>query len=241
MTDLTIFNNEQFGSVRTTEIDGTPYFVGKDIAEALGYVNAQKAIRDHVDDEDKTVNDSFTANGTEIILINESGLYSMILSSKLPKAKEFKRWVTAEVLPTIHRTGCYHIGKQTTVNTGAVQDTNARIRTAKALMEFTKIETLSESQRNALISKSVEILTGQPLSVTPTPIHEKTYSASEVGNRLGVSAQRIGKLANENNMKTPEYGEWYKDKSPYSSKEVETFRYNEKAVERFRTLLNKTE
>ena len=85
-----IFENEQFGSIRTVELDGTPYFVGKDVAEVLGYSNPQKAIRDHVDDEDRTVNESFTVNGTAITLINESGLYSLILSSKLPKAKEFK-------------------------------------------------------------------------------------------------------------------------------------------------------
>ncbi len=73
------------------EIDGEPYFVGKDVAEILGYSNPQKALRDHIDEEDKTLNDLFTVNGTKGVLINESGLYSLILSSKLPKAKEFKR------------------------------------------------------------------------------------------------------------------------------------------------------
>lgn len=104
---LKVFTNDQFGSVRTVMIDGTPYFVGKDVAEILGYSNPQKAIRDHVDEEDRTVNDSFTVNGTHGLLINESGLYGLILSSKLPAAKKFKHWVTSEVLPDIRRNGMY--------------------------------------------------------------------------------------------------------------------------------------
>lgn len=107
MADLQIFENEQFGQVRTLEINSEPWFVGKDVGEILGYSNTPKAIRDHVDEEDKTVNDLFTVNGTKGVLINESGLYSLILSSKLPKAKEFKHWVTSEVLPSIRRHGAY--------------------------------------------------------------------------------------------------------------------------------------
>lgn len=107
MADLQIFENEQFGQVRSIQINNEPYFVGKDVAEILGYSNTPKAIRDHVDEEDKTVNDLFTVNGTKGVLINESGLYSLILSSKLPKAKEFKHWVTSEILPTIRKHGAY--------------------------------------------------------------------------------------------------------------------------------------
>lgn len=105
--ELQIYKNAELGSVRTAVIDGEPFFVGKDVAVILGYSNPQKALRDHVDEEDKTLNDSFTVNGTKGILINESGLYSLILSSKLPNAKKFKRWVTSEVLPSIRRYGMY--------------------------------------------------------------------------------------------------------------------------------------
>lgn len=107
MSNLQIFKNESFGEVRTLTIDNEPWFVGKDVAEVLGYTNPQKALRDHIDDEDKTLNELFTVNGTKGILINESGLYSLIISSKLPKAKEFKRWVTSEVLPSIRKNGGY--------------------------------------------------------------------------------------------------------------------------------------
>lgn len=107
MTKLQVFNNAEFGSVHTTIIGGEPFFVGKDVAEILGYSNPQKALRDHVDEEDKTLNESFTVNGTMVILINESGLYSLILRSRLPKAMQFKRWVTSEVLPSIRKYGIY--------------------------------------------------------------------------------------------------------------------------------------
>ena len=108
---IQIFNNAEFGSVRTVIVDGEPWFVGKDVAAILGYSDTNKAIAMHVDDEDKKLNDktspSFGQRGTT--LINESGLYSLILTSKLPKAKQFKRWVTSEILPTIRKTGSYSI------------------------------------------------------------------------------------------------------------------------------------
>lgn len=109
MCDIKIYENPEFGAVRTFVIEGTPRFSGKDVAEALGYTNPQKALRDHVDSEDKTVNESFTVNGTMGILINESGLYSLVLSSKLPNAKKFKRWITNEVLPAIRKHGVYAV------------------------------------------------------------------------------------------------------------------------------------
>lgn len=109
MSELQIFNNAEFGSIRTLMLNDEPYFVGKDVAEILGYTNPQKAIRDHIDEEDKTLNESFTVNGTKGILINESGLYSLILSSKMPNAKKFKRWVTSEVLPAIRKYGAYAV------------------------------------------------------------------------------------------------------------------------------------
>ena len=109
-TKIQIFKNDVFGEVRTmTNEQGETFFVGKDVAEALGYKNPQKAVRDHVDEEDKTVNESFSVNGTQVVIINESGLYSLILSSQLEQAKAFKRWVTSEVLPQIRKTGRYEL------------------------------------------------------------------------------------------------------------------------------------
>lgn len=112
MDELKIFNNAEFGTVRTLEINGEPWFVGKDVAEILGYSNASKAVITHVDNEDKrfemfTAPDSQNGNLIKTAIINESGLYSLILSSKLPTAKNFKRWVTSEVLPAIRKHGMY--------------------------------------------------------------------------------------------------------------------------------------
>ena len=109
MNELQVFSNPEFGAVRALTIDGEPWAVGKDVAVAMRYSNPQKAVRDHIDPEDRTVNAAFTVNGTPATLINESGLYSLILSSKLPSAKRFKRWITAEVLPALRRTGRYEM------------------------------------------------------------------------------------------------------------------------------------
>ena len=110
---MKVFKHELFGEVRTmVNENGETFFVGSDVAKALGYKNPRKAIRDHVDDEDKTVNESFRVNGTQIVIINESGLYSLVLSSKLDAAREFKRWVTSEVLPAIRKSGRYELSSR---------------------------------------------------------------------------------------------------------------------------------
>lgn len=112
MNDLQLFNNPEFGAVRAVEVDGEPWFVGKDVAQALGYNDTDQALRKHVDDEDKlTRRFDWSGQGRSMTTINESGLYSLVLSSKLPGAKKFKRWVTSEVLPTIRKTGGYQLPK----------------------------------------------------------------------------------------------------------------------------------
>ncbi len=108
MNELQIFNSPEFGDIRAVEMDGEPWFVGKDMAAALGYKNPQEAIRTHVDDEDKGVSEILTPGGKQSLpIINESGVYSLIFSSRLEKAKEFKRWVTSVVLPSLRKHGAY--------------------------------------------------------------------------------------------------------------------------------------
>ncbi len=112
MNELKTFTNSEFGNVRIIEFNNEPWFVGKDVAAILGYVNPSKALLDHVDDDDKVNNDSLSSLGQRGgWLINESGLYSLILSSKLESAKRFKKWVTSEVLPSIRKTGSYAMPK----------------------------------------------------------------------------------------------------------------------------------
>ena len=118
MDEIKTFTNKEFGTVRTIVKDGEPWFVGKDVAEILGYKETAKAIRTHICAEDKGVSVLDTPGGQQkITLINESGLYSLILGSKLPKAKTFKRWVTSEVLPTIRKTGGYVANDEMFINT----------------------------------------------------------------------------------------------------------------------------
>lgn len=108
MTDLQIFNSPEFGAIRTIEKDGEPWFVGKDVATALGYEKPTDAVRKHTDMEDRGISKMETPSGIqEMTIINESGLYSLVLSSKLPTAKKFKRWVTNEVIPSIRKHGAY--------------------------------------------------------------------------------------------------------------------------------------
>ena len=144
--EIKVFSNEEFGSIRRVEIDGEYWLSGKDVAQVLGYSNPQKAVRDHVDEEDKTVNDSFTVNGTHIALINESGLYSLVLSSKLPSAKKFKRWVTSEVLPSVRKHGAYMTPETLEA---AILNPDYLIKVATALKQETEKRKALESKVQA--------------------------------------------------------------------------------------------
>ena len=147
--EMQVFNNEEFGSVRTLTIDNQPWFVGKDVAEALGFKDTSDALKRHVDDEDKLTR-CFTDSGQrrEMYIINESGLYSLILSSKLKSAKKFKRWVTSEVLPAIRLKGEYR--------TDPVRPKN--IAELIKLAEFTK-KTMREAGRSeAEVQKAIKEL-----------------------------------------------------------------------------------
>ena len=159
--DIQLFRNEQFGQLRGMNIEGEPWFVGKDVAQVLGYSNSPKAIRDHVDDEDKRSERIVHPLGgvQQTTFINESGLYSLILSSKLPKAREFKRWVTAEVLPQIRRTGGYIPGKaeddEKTILCKAVsilQRTLAELFTLEDVVRVRRMAGLSEAGTGHMIS-----------------------------------------------------------------------------------------
>ena len=143
MNEIKIFNNPEFGKVRTMEINGEPYFVGKDVAIILGYAKPENALTTHVDGDD-TLKQGVTDNlgrAQNTTLINESGLYSLILSSKLPKAKEFKRWVTSEVLPSIRKHGAYAVDE-------LLNDPEFAIKTFTALKE--------ERERSKRLSEQIE-------------------------------------------------------------------------------------
>ena len=204
MNELKVFNNPEFGKVRTVEINGEPWLVGKDVAAALGYQNPQRDIRDHVDEEDKGVTEMVTPGGKQSVpIINESGLYSLVLSSKLPGAKKFRRWVTSEVLPSIRKTGHYTAKPMTDYQMESI-----RVRKAQLLERLAK--EYDGTYRQVLQAHATKELTGEYLLPLPY-IGEKTYSAQEIGEKLGISANKVGMLANRNHLKTKQYGAWVND------------------------------
>lgn len=187
--ELQVYNNAEFGSVRTTVIDGEPFFVGKDIAEVLGYSNPQKALRDHVDEEDKTLNDSFTVNGTKGILINESGLYSLILRSQLPKARQFKRWVTSEVLPSIRRHGMYATDE-------LIANPDLAIAAFTALKE--------EREKRMALEEAVAVQKQQIAEIQPKASYydlilqnKNTVPITQIAKDYGMSGRKFNELLHE--------------------------------------------
>ena len=229
MNEVQIFENEKFGSVRTVEINNEPWFVGKDIAEALGYSDVNKAVAMHVSDEDKKLNDktslSFGQRGTT--LINESGLYSLIFGSKLDSAKEFKHWVTSVVLPSIRKTGGYTVRE-------APQD--SPLDKAKFLHEMAKDYSDIPDYKQILDAYAVKEVVGTFALPLPEASKED-FSAGDLGKMLGVTANKIGSIANKHGIKTEEFGHWVFDKSPYSAKQVRTFRYYKNAVDKIKNLI----
>ena len=147
-----IFKNAEFGQIRTCMVNGETYFVGKDVASALGYTNPQKAIRDHIDEEDK-LGERIVQSGQarETIVINESGLYALILSSKLDSARRFKRWVTSEVLPAIRQNGRYELeqhNRQLTNRNALLEEINAQQKPftdyARTILSSTQTVTITQ-------------------------------------------------------------------------------------------------
>lgn len=186
MNELQTFNNAELGSVRTVTINGEAYFVGKDVAEILGYSNSRKAIGDHVDEEDKTdgvtIRDSIGREQTPV-LINESGLYGLILSSKLPDAKKFKRWVTSEVLPAIRRHGMY-------ATDDLIADPDLAIAAFTALKE--------ERERNKALSATVAVQNQQIAEMKPKASYydvvlncKDLVAISVIAKDYGWSAKRM--------------------------------------------------
>ncbi len=175
MNEIQIFKNDQFGEIRTIEKEGEPWFVGKDVAHILGYARTADAIRAHVDSEDKGVCKTPTPSGEQdMTIINESGLYSLILSSKLPNAKAFKRWVTSEVLPSIRKHGAYmtdNVLKQ------AIADPDFMIGLLQDLKKERSARIEAEKKRDLLIHQS------------------KLYTTSEIAKELGMkSAIALNKI-----------------------------------------------
>lgn len=237
MNEITMFRNPEFGEIRTVDLNGETWFVGADIASVLGYSNPQKAIRDHVDDEDKMVNDSFTlGRGSSPVLVNESGVYALIFSSKLDRAKQFKHWVTSEVLPAIRKHGTY-VPTQSDQTALDIQLLNARTMNANVYVNLLQhVDTKSESYKAILMACAANTAAGQLVLPLPKAEFGKTYSATDIGRILGISRNKVGRIANEHGLKSDGFGEWYHDVAA-NGKECDNFRYNDAAIEKFREIL----
>lgn len=184
MNELQIFQNAEFGFVRSTMINEEPFFVGKDVAEILGYTNASKALADHVDEEDKLNNNSLPSLGQRGgWLINESGLYSLILSSKLPAAKRFKHWVTSEVLPAIHKHGVF-------VMDDIVNNTDALIEALQAF-KAERLQRMALEEENAV--QKQQLIEMQPKASYYDVVLNSSdlVSITEISKDYGWSAQRM--------------------------------------------------
>jgi len=168
MNNLQTYENTDVGKIRAMQLNGKPLFIAKDVTDILGYQNSRKAILDHVDDEDKGVTNCYTLGGTQqMTVINESGLYSLILSSKLPNAKKFKRWVTSEVLPSIRKNGGYITGQETLsddelmakalmVAQNKIQEKNRQLEEQKPKVLFA--DSVAASKTSILVGELAKIL-----------------------------------------------------------------------------------
>lgn len=195
MKEMQIFENQEFGAVRTVELDGEPWLVGKDVAQALGYSNPRKALADHVEEEDKGVTKCDTLGGVqEMTIINESGLYSLVLSSKLPGAKKFRRWVTAEVLPAIRRTGGYRMPKDYPSALRALAD---------AEEEKLALRAENEQQRQAIAEF-------QPLRQYIDTILSSTgaIATTQIAADYDISAKQLNKILHEEGLQHCINGQW---------------------------------
>lgn len=205
MNELKTFTNEEFGNIRTILIDGEPWLVGKDVTAALGYQNPSKTLADHVDSEDKLNNESLSSIGQRGgWLINESGLYSLVLSSKLPNAKKFRRWVTSEVLPSVRKHGAY--ATEETIDK-IISDPDFGIKLLTELKE--------ERKKNAALSR--EVVESQKVIEQMKPKADyvdmilksnSTVTATQIAKDYGMSGTAFNKLLYALNIQWKVHGQW---------------------------------
>ena len=218
--------------VRTaTDLNGDVYFCLTDVADVLEISNANPS-RFNLDEAGvHKMYISYPSGSKQVTFINEPNLYRVIFRSNKEQAKQFQDWVFNEVLPTIRKTGAYMSEPQQPAQPiGEIED---KLRAIVFALEHT---TLSDVAKETAIITSAETLTGVSIGYRPQ-IEQTTYSAKELGDVLGLSANRVGRIANAHGLKTKEYGLYYLNKSQHSDKQVEHFRYFEKSIDKFKSIL----
>lgn len=246
MNELQVFTY-QSSDVRTVMKDGEPWFVLKDVCDVLGLAKPSN-VATRLDDDERGACLMGTPSGDQnMIIISESGLYNVILRSDKPEAKPFRKWVTSQVLPSIRKTGAYSTNAlpdstreklaEARMNNSIARRKSSEAKKAEIWLKLAQVNPVPTYQQICAHYASAELTGGE--AVLPLPaVTEKTYSAAEVGAMLGgISANMVGRIANQNGLKSPEYGLEVWDKSKSSAKQVPTWRYNDKAVERLRAIL----
>ena len=231
-----IFENAEFGKVRTIVVKDEPWFVASDVCESLGLSNPTVSVNRLDEDERSKFN---LGRQGEVNMVNEYGLYNLILGSRKEEAKKFKRWITHDVIPSIRKTGGYNVKHDDALQSKRVEimERNARTRAANLLLKIAERTNIPE-YKAVCNAKAAEMVAGE--MILPLPAAERrTYSATEIGNMFGVSANKIGKLANMHKLKVPEYAKLFYSKSEHSVKEVETWRYYDSVVPVFEKIFGR--
>ena len=237
-----LFKKEDLGMVRILGDKDNPLFCLKDVCEILEHTTPAKVkdsiIKEFGDDLNQIhpIVDNL-GRTQKATFITEPQLYFILMRSDKPKAKPFRQWVINEVLPTIRKTGSYSVSN--------ISDRVIAIEEQKMQLERAKmLERLSDNYRGRcdgrysqiLDSYAIKELTGENILPLPERV-EKYYTAHEVGDILGVSANRIGRIANLNNLKNEKYGKWFIDKAKHTNKEIESFRYNQAGIDYIKRLM----
>lgn len=205
MNELMIFNNPEFGEIRTVEVNGEPWLVGKDVARALGYGEGKSlanAVANHVDAEDRGVTEMMTPGGNQnMTIINESGVYSLVLGSKLPSAKKFKRWVTSEVIPSIRKNGMYLLPKDYPSALRALADSEEQ----RMALECTNATLAAENERQAQVIAEFEPIRQYVDTILESP---DALATSQIAADYGMSAQELNKILRDEGVQHKVNGQW---------------------------------
>lgn len=236
MSNIVPFNFDG-ASIRVLEIDGEPWFVAKDVTDTLGYANSSDAVATHCKGVAKRYPLQTAGGRQEVRVLSEPDVLRLIVNSTLPAAERFERWVFEEVLPSIRKTGSYSMqeaGQPKPADASGLPE----FRRARALDLAAKtaerilaqLPSLGERARQVVFAKIINPVAGSEVLALPQ-VTEKHYQAGEVGQMLGITGAMVGRIANQHNLKTPEYGEYRMDKSQHSVKQVESFFYNQAGVD----------
>ena len=241
---LQVFNYKEH-QVRTVEVNGEVWFVAKDVCDILEIQNVTQAVQ-NLDEDERSMH--YIGRQGEANIISEAGLYKLIFNSRKPEAKEFTRWVTHEVLPAIHRTGTFTVN-QPQISLEELELRRNALNLERAKLINSMIENpsfpMTPETRTVFAYEVFKLASGHDYLAMLPECTEKWYTATEIGNELGISANKVGRIAKTHGIKAPdgesnEYGRWIFSKSQYSSREVPSFIYNENALDWFKDFMRET-